>query len=438
MYLKKLKRTLLGMSLLFAFAGLQIFSSSTVAAESSRKISFWVSDPGYMEAIDAAKRDYMDAHPDVKIEALMYTGRAILEKIAMALPVGRGGDILDVTPYEIAPYIDKGYIMELPPRAREYTNKHIFPEYQDGGVYKGGLYGFAIVNESKALFWNRVLFAEAGLNRPPENWEELIAYSQKIAKRDAGGNLIRSGVSLRLTGGGYGVAEKWWAFLLQAGGTVMEKTPSGKYHNGYNNQTGWDALRLYIDLLYKYKVDGYLVAHDVDAFKTQNTGMFDRESWVIGEMEKGAPDVSYGTAPLIGYKQRGTASAARVLCVPKSTANPDTVWDFVMFLARPEYQELWMRKGGWSAVSDTVNFEEIFQEVPQWRAFYEYPEGYKVWLYPNEKVTFEIYTKLAQRLVEAFRNQNLVDNPEGLKKVISTAAEETDRILKKAGIYGTD
>jgi len=50
--------------------------------------------------------------------------------------------------------------------------------------------------------------------------------------------------------------------------------------------------------------------------------------------------------------------------------------------------------------------------------------------------TDEIYTKLAERLMAAYTRKDLLDNPEGIAKVIAEAAEETDNILKEAGLYG--
>ena len=48
----------------------------------------------------------------------------------------------------------------------------------------------------------------------------------------------------------------------------------------------------------------------------------------------------------------------------------------------------------------------------------------------------EIQTRLAERLVAAFTDANLIDNPDGIAKVLSDAAKETDDILKREGLLG--
>jgi hypothetical protein len=47
----------------------------------------------------------------------------------------------------------------------------------------------------------------------------------------------------------------------------------------------------------------------------------------------------------------------------------------------------------------------------------------------------EIMTKLAERLVTAYLDASLVDNPDGIAQVIEDAANETNEILDKAGLY---
>ena len=57
------------------------------------------------------------------------------------------------------------------------------------------------------------------------------------------------------------------------------------------------ALQFYVDALHKYRVDAPEVRHDSDAFVTEMTAMFLRESWVIGEIKAKNPGLNYGVAP---------------------------------------------------------------------------------------------------------------------------------------------
>ena len=70
--------------------------------------------------------------------------------------------------------------------------------------------------------------------------EMLIDNAYKTFKTDENGQTTRSGLSLRLSGQGSGVAEKFWILLLQYGKTLIRETPegSGKWVAEYNGPEG--------------------------------------------------------------------------------------------------------------------------------------------------------------------------------------------------------
>ena len=61
--------------------------------------------------------------------------------------------------------------------------------------------------------------------------------------------------------------------------------------------------------------------------------------------------------------------------------------------------------------------------------------NYKEYGYPVIAPFDEIMTKLAERLVTAYLDKSLANNPDGIAKTIEAAANETNEILKKAGLY---
>ena len=106
--------------------------------------------------------------------------------------------------------------------------------------------------------------------------------------------MTHSGISLRLSGQGSGIAEKWEIFLFANGGRVLEATGPGKWKAGFNNEAGYLALNFYLNALYKYKVDSFDVLHDQAAFTGGVTSQFNRETYIIGAMKTDAPNRKYG------------------------------------------------------------------------------------------------------------------------------------------------
>jgi len=331
--------------------------------------------------------------------------------------------------------MEGGYFKKLPAELLKFRNESCF-SYNVREVDDYGMPWFGNVD---GLYWNKTMFMEAALPGPPKTYKEQTEYAQKLAKYDAKGEVIRSGYSLRLSGAGSGVAEKLWIIgVMPYGGIIVAQAPSGKYHNGYNNEAGRNALKLYIDYLYKYKIDSFEVKHDAEAFALERTAMLMREAWVVGHMKQHAPDVDYDTSILpVVSKYNLTSGLGQTYClyVTKTSKNSDIAWDFIKFVESPKYLKHMYLNVGWVPTRKDVSYEDVYKEAPQLRNL-TYKDYNNVQFYDQMVCTDEIYTKLAERLMAAYTRKDLLDNPEGIAKVIAEAAEETDNILKEAGLYG--
>ncbi len=419
--------------------GLMLFGLFTTmsfsTASAKIKITLWTGFPEEMPTYEAAARDYEKLHPDVDIAPISFALRDQERKLSVGLPTGTAADIIE----SFLPFVFRytRFLHKLPADMREFRDESVYPAM----IRKEDEWGMSWFANVDTLYWNKRLFAEAGLPGPPKTYKEQLAYARKLTKYDAAGDVIRSGYSLRLSGAGSGVAEKFMVIgLTPHGGREVVKTPGGKYHNGYNNEAGRNALKLYVDYVWKYKVDGYKVKHDAEAFAAEATAMFMRESWVVGYMKEHAPNVVYDVAllPVVEkYNLRSGDSQTFSLYVSTSSKHPDIAWDFIKFAERPKYLKIMYLTSGWVPTRKDVDYEEVFEELPQLRRITW--EGYNnVWWWHLLTCNDEVYTKLAERLVEAYRDKTLVDNPEGIAKVIADAAKETDEILKEAGYYGTE
>jgi sn-glycerol 3-phosphate transport system substrate-binding protein len=99
------------------------------------------------------------------------------------------------------------------------------------------------------MYWNKDAFKAAGLNpdKAPDTWDELVAYGQKLTKRD-GSNVSQWGVEIPSTGFPY------WLFqgLTTANGVrLMNEAGTETY---FDKPAVIDALRYWVDLSRKEKI----------------------------------------------------------------------------------------------------------------------------------------------------------------------------------------
>jgi len=61
----------------------------------------------------------------------------------------------------------------------EYKND-IFTNAMTGAVYQGKFYAVPWINDTKFLFYNKKMLADAGFSSPPKTWDELLTQAKAI------------------------------------------------------------------------------------------------------------------------------------------------------------------------------------------------------------------------------------------------------------------
>lgn len=416
-----------------------VFAGGAAETGGKETLSIWCGYPEMESFYKHAAAEYQKTHLNVEFNIVTHPLREFEQKLSATIPANTVADIIDVSVYANQKFIEGGFMPKMPANVKDFvTADGRYSDFaKDSNTYQGDIYGVPFFQGRTALFYNTDMFAEAGLSRPPKTMDEMYEYAKRLAKYDASGNLTRAGHSLRISGQGSGVAEKWWFVLYPMGGTIIEegKTP-GTYHAGYNNEAGRSALKYYIDALYKDHWDDHKIKHDAEAFQLGQAAMFFRESWVIGDTAAKAPGLNYDTALVPSDARWGRITNIQNLYVTKAAKNPDLAWDFVLFMVNDANQQWLLNNVGWLPARADVDLDAIIAAKPQFEAFLASPAGYEEFGYIPIGPFDEVMTRLAERLVSAFLDKSLVNNPAGIEKVIADAGKETNEILKRYNMYG--
>ncbi|NHN32378.1 extracellular solute-binding protein [Paenibacillus agricola] len=395
------------------------------------EISLWTGYPELDPWFKIMTESYQKEHPNVKVNISSFPLKDFEKKISTAIPSNSAADIISVNPSLALRYVQTNMIQKAPDDLSAFVKSGIFPEVVvKDAVFNNAVYGIPHMMANAALFYNKKMFAEAGLTEPPKTMDQLVEYAKKLTKYDAAGKVERSGLSLRLTGGGSGVAEKFWVMQLQNGGTFLKEVSPGKYKPDYNNESGLKTFQMYVDMVHKYKTDDPVIKHDAEAFEMEKTAMLVRESWVIGDIKQKAPNLDYGTATLpaaniVVEKDFYVTNSAKG---DKATA----AWDFIRFLMEQDNHKQQLTMTGWHPVRDDLKLDDVFKETPQLISFFAKYNHLEV--YPSIPEHDELQTKFADRLAnKGFTDPSLVGNVDKMKAILAEAEKETIEILKKAG-----
>lgn len=433
----KMRRMMSGLAGLILAMGVILWGSTwTVAAPV--ELNIWSAFPELHDQVQWIAAKYMEKNPNIKIKATLFPQRALEEKVAVALPAGQAADLIELDKMALYPYYAAGHLQPLPKNVVDWVKKN-FPDYSVVSVTsdKEEIFTFPWLNSLKAMFYNKDHFKEAGITKTPETIDEMMEMAKKLTKRDEKGNLTRAGFDLRLSGGGFGTSQKYWTqVMIPYGAKVLEKV-GNKWRAGYDNEAGRKALQYYIDAVHKHKVDSLDFKSDAEAFGLGMTSMFQRESWVVGYLAKNAPKINYGVflTPK-GPGGWGTVGNTMGLSVAKASKYKKEAFDFAMFMMNDEMSRATFGGSGWQPFRKGVDYSQLYKTRPQLKTFIDgaQTKGHVVFDYENIAPIFEIHSRMADRLMAAFKRADLVDNPAGIAKVIKETAEETNRILEDHGL----
>jgi ABC-type glycerol-3-phosphate transport system substrate-binding protein len=160
------------------------------AVEAQKKLSVLTWNiPYYEDGFKKWVSDFNKKHPDITIERLDKKGTEYATFYQTQVVAGTAPDIIDVQGALWLEYAAKGGLVDLTDylkRDQDYT-KRIYPEILNGWVYNGRNYGVPMYISKTLLFYNKLLFKEAGLTDPPKSFDQLLEYARKMTKGEKSG-----------------------------------------------------------------------------------------------------------------------------------------------------------------------------------------------------------------------------------------------------------
>jgi multiple sugar transport system substrate-binding protein len=399
-------------------------------------LSLWTGYPERLPVYNAAVAAYTKEHPNIKVEISSFSLRESEQKLQVSMAAGSAPDISGLSSTQTQRSAAQDYLDPVPAANVSQVKAAYEPVYTDAVTYNGSLYGLPEVQGFQLLFYNLDDYAAAGLTKPPTTLNELMDYARKLTKYDANGKVVHSGLSLRLSGQGSGIAEKFEIFLYAGGGSVLLPTGKGTWKANFNNDAGYNALNFYLQGLYKYKIDSFDVKHDEDAFVNGITSQFNRETYIIGSMSSKAPTRKYGITQAVGGPGgRGTNLNVDAFVVPASGKHKTLAWDFARYMLQDKYAVQMMSDVGWIVSKKGVDYSSVYAKEPHFQQALSRPAGFKLTVSAPAVSWAEVYTNFASALTNAYTDSSLLDNKPKIMAWLNAQADAANKTLKGNGEF---
>ncbi|MFJ9860229.1 extracellular solute-binding protein [Streptomyces albogriseolus] len=135
------------------------------AADSSKK--YWA---------DLVER-YESDHPDVHIDVSVYSWNDVDRKVKEMVDAGDPPDMAQIGAY--ADYASQGLLYRAGDLLSIPVQADFLSQLSGAGEVNSVQYGMPFAASTRLLFYNKALFAEAGLT-PPETWDELVECAEAL------------------------------------------------------------------------------------------------------------------------------------------------------------------------------------------------------------------------------------------------------------------
>lgn len=147
-------------------------------------LTYWQYDfPTKVTLLNELIAEFNDANPDIVVSQETFPYDAYPQQVAAATAAGQGPDVVNLFYGWAAAWRRAGYIEPLPQEHFDHAwiQEHFVPMV-DGVKFGGEYYGLPTAVRALALFYNKDMFREVGLDpeAPPATWAEFVEVAKAL------------------------------------------------------------------------------------------------------------------------------------------------------------------------------------------------------------------------------------------------------------------
>ncbi len=300
-----------------------------------------ITSPERTEVLKKIVGGFEQANPGITVDIVSLPWGQAFEKLLTMVQGGNRPDVVEMPERWVALYANHGELESLEPYLAKWDET---PQLTDRTLQFARIvnhtaymvpYGFYI----RALFWNKQLFKQAGLDGPPATMDDFMADSAKISKLEG-----KYGYCLRGSKGGFG---GWQMFMAAFNGTGDWFHPDGT--STFNDPGSIKGMQFMVDLYQK----GYAPKDSVNwgfneivaGFYSGTCAMLDQDPDALIAVAQRMDKADFAVAPMplgpfgkafptIGYSGWAMFHAS---------ADKDASWKLIAWLSNAENNLTWSK-----------------------------------------------------------------------------------------------
>lgn len=360
--------------------------------------------------------DFESKNSKIKVDVEVYSWTEVDKKVADLVAAGKAPDMAQIGAY--ADFAAAGKLYSAEQLLSIPTQADFISSISKAGEVHRVQYGLPFVSSTRLLFFNKTLFAKAGILKAPESWDELQSAAIKLK---AAGVKIPFGLPL----GPEEAPAETMMWMLSAGGGYTDK-------NGAYTIASPENVKAFKWLRDELVAKGLTGPGDpartnrqevFAAFCRGEVGMLNGHPTLMQQAE--AKSVKYDTAPLPGSsgKSKATMGVADWMMAFKQNGNRDQIGTFLNYLYQKDNVLAFTSQYDLLPVTTSAS-----REMAQLRA------DQKLWpflaqlesaeFYPADKTSWAKVSKTLKEKIGGAVQPN--SDPEGILSEVQREADATE------------
>lgn len=338
-------------------ASKEVTKESTVSAE-SKTLKIWTYLSGNEQKIFQGQIAEYEKENNIKIEAEFIPFGDYKKQISVAIGAGSLPDIIMIDNPDHAAFASMGVFADITDKMNSWDVKD---KYFEGPLKStmvdGKYYGIPFTSNCLALFYNKEMLQEAGVE-VPTTWDELRTTAQKLTKDGVFGMAVGSPKNEEAT-------FQFLPWMLSAGGS----------YDKVNSDEVIKAATLWSDLI----TDGSMsketpVWGQGDAqkqFSAEKVAMFEGGPWMVAQIQQDNPELDFGVATMPIDKVEASVLGGENLGIVAGSKNIDLAWEFLQFVGDFDTMKEFIGQTGYFPPRSDVATEPEWTEDPIKKVFAE-------------------------------------------------------------------
>jgi len=278
------------------------------------------------EVLDEIQKEFEAANPDIKIQYTYVPFGQLVSRTLQMAAVRKPPGIAAIDNPDVLRVAKAGILKEISADvAKLKTWEDVYPGPKAAVTNGSQVYGVPIGSNSLALYYNKKMFADAGVASPPATWAELTEAATKATKSPVYGIAFSAVNTEEATW-------QWEPFLWSNGGSLTD----------LNSENARAALQLWVDWVKKGVASKDVVNWDQGDVPNQFIGgraaTMVMGPWQLGNVQKSGIDFGIVTIPVPKEGQKPVVPlGGECWCVLKGDSKvEDAAVKFIQFTQEPE------------------------------------------------------------------------------------------------------